>query len=83
MSIEGAKKGLEYLEGKRTGVRYRDLERVLLDAGAADVSGKGSHRTWKHRDVGELLTLVGGAGDVLPVYIRKVRKYLKLITKEV
>jgi predicted RNA binding protein YcfA (HicA-like mRNA interferase family) len=74
--------GLEELAGKKTGVRYRDLARILTAAGAVEVSRRGSHRSWKHPEVGDLVTLVDGPGDVLAVYIRMVRKYLKQITGE-
>lgn len=82
MSTEGAQEGLRYLAGKKAGVRYRDLAKVLKDAGADEVSRNGSHRTWKHPAVGDLITIVDGSGDVLTVYIRSVRKYLEQITRE-
>jgi len=67
----------EALRGRRTGVSYHDLARILKQAEAEHVSSAGSHRTWKHEAIRDHLTLVEkGSGDVLPVYISKTRKYL-------
>lgn len=79
MSASGAQEGLSALEGKRTGVRYRDLAAILVKAGAREVSRNGSHRTWHHPLLRDHLTLVEHTGEVLVVYIQKTRRYLRLI----
>lgn len=70
----------QQLRGKRTGFTYDDLARILRQCGCEQVSGRGSHRTWRHPAVRQLLTLVdAGSGEVLSVYISRTRKYLLLI----
>jgi hypothetical protein len=69
------------LRGKRTGVRYSDLARVLTRADCLLVGSSGSHRTWHHPNVRSHLTLIDRSGDVLPVYIKMTRKYLETIAQ--
>jgi predicted RNA binding protein YcfA (HicA-like mRNA interferase family) len=69
-----------FLKGRRTGVRYGDLKRMLEDAGCQQVSSGGSHRTFKHPAIRPILTLKDpGSGDVLPVYIRMTRQLLEQV----
>lgn len=67
----------ESLRGKRTGLSYADLVRLLRAADCLLVSSAGSHRTWHHAKLRKHLTLIDkGSGDVLMVYIKLTRKYL-------
>jgi len=58
--------------------RFRDLEAALLAAGARCVSQKGSHRTFKHGDYRDLVTLVDRGNDTLPIgYVKAVVRLLE------
>ena len=79
---DGIREQAESLKGRRTGLSYTDLARILSRCGVIKVSENGSHRTWKHSAVPDHLTLVDkGSKDVLPVYISKTRKYLLQIAE--
>ncbi len=82
MNRDVVQEGVQWLTGRRAGVRYGRLKSLLADADAQEVSRDGSHRTWKHPAVPDLLTIPEGSGDVLPVYIRKTRKYLQEILRQ-
>lgn len=80
VDIDELRANIQWLHGRRTGVRYRDLRRCLERADCHVVGRSGSHVTWHHASVREHLTLIdAGSGDVLPVYIRKTRQYLQQI----
>jgi hypothetical protein len=67
------------IKGRRTGLKYKDLERLLLRAGCG-LTGKGSsHRVFTHASLRQHLVLNEHPGDVLPVYVRKTEQFLRLI----
>lgn len=71
---------IAWLHGRRTGVRYRDLAKILQSCDCTEVAGKSSHHVWAHPSQPLRLPLVdSGRGDVLLVYIVKTRKYLESI----
>jgi len=71
---------VRYLTGRRTGVTYDDLARMLERSDCKQVSSSGSHRTFRHLSVEPILTLRdSGSGEVLPVYIRKTRQFLEQV----
>ena len=63
---------------------YRDLKSALEAAEADLVSQKGSHRTFKHPEYRELVTLVDKRNEPLPYgYVRDViRLLIAVIDKE-
>lgn len=66
---------------RRRGWRFRDLQAALLAAGAAEVSRRGSHRTFKHGESRFLVTLVDRGNDPLPIgYAGDVARLLRAIT---
>ncbi len=63
--------------------RYRDLRAALTCAQANLVSEKGSHRTYKHGDHRDLVTLVDKGNDTLPIgYVKDVAKLLRAIVEQ-
>jgi predicted RNA binding protein YcfA (HicA-like mRNA interferase family) len=66
--------------GRRRSWRFRDLEAALLAAGAACVSKRGSHRTFKHGNHRDLVTLVDKGNDPLPIgYVQDVVRLLEAL----
>jgi predicted RNA binding protein YcfA (HicA-like mRNA interferase family) len=60
--------------------KYRDLKRALESVDAQEVSSEGSHRTWKHADYRDLLTLVKRGNKTLPTgYVKAVRELLRTV----
>lgn len=61
---------------------YRDLRAALKSAHADLVSQKGSHRTYKHGDHRDLVTLVDKGKDTVPIgYVKDVAKLLRAIVE--
>jgi hypothetical protein len=68
------------LKGRRTGVRYADLAKLLLACDCTVKGSGGSHRSWKHPNVPDILTLRdGGSGEVIVGYISSTRRFLEAI----
>jgi predicted RNA binding protein YcfA (HicA-like mRNA interferase family) len=71
---------IQTLKGKRTGFTYKDLARLLRKHGATESGEGGSHRSWSHPLVSNILTLKDASKrEVLMVYIMKTRKFLEAI----
>lgn len=58
-----------------------DLDLLLRHAGFEKVSQKGSHRTYKHSDSEDIITIPENKGHPLPAYIKIV--YEKIIELEI
>lgn len=57
---------------------FEELRRVLRDLGFEErTPSGGSHYTFSHSDVAEILTIPRKTGHVKPVYVRKVRALIQ------
>ena len=62
--------------------KIRILRRMLLDAGFAERSGKGSHRNYKHPLYRGVVTLPGKPGDDADRYLEKlVERAVRIVSR--
>lgn len=62
--------------------KYHDLAKALESANAVLVSKKGSHRTFKHGNHPDLVTLVDRGSKPLPIgYVKDVVALLEAVTE--
>jgi len=65
---------------RRGSWRFRDLKKALESADTREVSQKGSHRTYKHAEYRDLVTLVDNGNDPLPIgYVNDVRRLMRAV----
>lgn len=63
--------------------KYRDLKKALESADAQEVSRDGDHRTWKHGDYRDLVTLVDNGNKPLPIgYVKDVRALMRAVVAQ-
>ncbi len=63
---------------RRRSWKFDDLAVALRATGATEVSRRGSHRTYKHGDCPQLLTLVDRGNDPLPIgYVRDTVRLMR------
>jgi predicted RNA binding protein YcfA (HicA-like mRNA interferase family) len=68
---------------RRRSLTFGDLHRALVSAGAVRLSSKGSHRTYKHGDYRDLVTLVDRGNTPLPIgYVKDVARLLRAVLGE-
>ncbi len=70
------------LGGRYVGWRYKELARVLQHMGYAEVSRKGSHRTWKHQNDPKLMTIPEHGRPLPAGYIRNAVRRITALRKE-
>jgi predicted RNA binding protein YcfA (HicA-like mRNA interferase family) len=80
-----AKSGQEWLAdletpNRRRSWRFRELAAALESVDAHCVSSKGDHRTYKHGDYPDLVTLVDRGNNPLPIgYVQDVVRLLRAV----